>query len=262
VHPRPVDGTPRAARGTVGSALALLALATLGGCSAPTLDASDLEASARRVRASVDAERRIAFDEALQAVQQASRGEVAGTKAFPLDGMTADAIFGEAERIGIRRDIAWFEELRRYHEGILGTLESLALFRVVDATPIGRGDDRVRLLVTVRNGLDGPVGAGWLTTEIQRGDGKTVSSLDYLVFRPPLGPGATARAQFVVSGDAARFLPEAAATRVSYRFSSVERGGRAVLEAPTPEMAAKARAGVEETEARIAELEKRLAGVS
>jgi hypothetical protein len=237
----------------------LLLLAALVGCSAPTLDADDLEGSARRVRDSVDEEQRVAFDEALELLRRASRGEVQGTEKLSLDGLNAEAILAEAERVGLRRDIAWFEELRRYHQEILDVTGRLARFEVVDATPSGRGDQRVRLTVSVRNGLDEPIGAGWMRTEVRRGDGRTATSLDYVVFRPPAGPGAVARAQVVVSGDAARFLPEAVEEQLTFRFASLERGGSVVLEAPTPEMEGKARAGVEEAQARIAELRERLA---
>ncbi len=114
--------------------------------------------------------------------------------------------------------------------------------------------------MTVRNGLEGAFEAGWLTTAVRLGDGKTARSLDYVVFHPPVAPGAEGRSQFVVSGDAARFLPDAVEGQISCRFSTLERGGRTALEAPTPAMEAKARAGLDAAKARLTELRHRLAG--
>jgi hypothetical protein len=256
---RPVRAGLRAGRGDAASVVALLTLIALCGCSAPTLDPDELAASSKRVRDSVEEERRVAFDESLQAVQQASRGEVPGTAPFSLAGMNADAVFAEAERIAIRRDIAWFEEVERYNQEVLNAAVRLARVEVVDTAVDDLADNRVRLTLSVRNGLDGAVGAGWLTTEVRRGDGGTATSLDYVVFDPPVEPGAGGRSQFVVSGDAARFLSAATREQLSFGFSTVERRGKTVLEAATPEMEAKARAGVESAKARLAELKKRLA---
>lgn len=251
----------RAGRRAAGGGVTALVLAALLGCSSPTLNPKDLEGSARRVRNSVDASRRAAFDEALALVQQASRGEAPGTKAFSLEGMDAEAVFTEAQRIDIRREIAWHEELVRDNQELLDTAERLALFEVVDAQEVRGRQDQVRLLLTVRNRLDWPVHAGWMNTEVRVVDGRPITSLDYVVFTPPVPAGAAGTTETLVSGEAGPYVTEVARDRVSFRFSTLERGGRVVLEAPTPEMEAKAKSGLDEAKAQIAELRAKLAAM-
>jgi hypothetical protein len=240
-------------------AVALATAGVLTGCSAPTLDAADLEASAQRVRSSIAAERRVAFDEALRLVREASRGEVPGSEAFSVDGMDAAAVFAEAGRIDTRREIAWFEEVVEHNQTVLDTAGSLARFEVVAfEVDAAQADGRVRLGLTVHNGLPFAVESAWMTTEVELANGERTESSDYLVFRPPVAPGGGGSTEVVVTGTSGRFLPEAVEEQIHCRFTTLESRGRAVLEAVTPDMEAKARAGVEAAEAQLAELRRRL----
>ena len=229
-------------------------------CAEPVLDTRDLDASISEVRDSLDLRQRGAFEIAIALVRQASTGEIPGTDAFSLDGMTAGAVLAEAERIEIRRERALEEETAAVHRELLAAEERLARLRVMSFLPQASGDT-VDAELTVRNELEFPVETAWLRIEVGIPGGAVRSGEEFLAFEPPLRPGEERRVRLLLSGSEASSLPAEPPAVAQYRFVMVERGGQVALQAPTLEERQKAEAALAESERRRSELDARLAAL-
>jgi hypothetical protein len=238
-------------------AVATVLLLVLAGCGEPTLDSKDLQESIADLRDSLDAEEQVRFDGAIAVVVEASRGEVTGTQRFALDGMTAAKVLAEAERIEVRRELALIAETVAAQQEVLQAEEQLARLRVVGFQPGSQGD-RVTAAVTLVNTLGTPLDSGWLLIEVELPDGRLYSGPEFVAFRPPLAPREQRTLRLVLAGDEARALPAEPGAKLRHRFTSLERGGRTVAEAPSPQQRARAEAALAEAETRRSELEARL----
>lgn len=232
-----------------------------GGCGEPVLDAEDLDASIAAVRDSVDAAERPAFDAAIDLVRRASTGEVTGTAAFSLDGMSAAAVLAEAQRIEIRRERELETEAAAAQREVLEAEDRLALLRVLDFTARPVGASAMQADLTVRNDLEFPVATAWLRVEVAIPDGASSAGEEFVTFRPPLEPGAERTQRIEIFGEEARSLPVEPPARLHCRFVIVDRGAQEALRAPSPDEREKAEAALAESERRIAELDARLAAV-
>jgi hypothetical protein len=233
---------------------ALLPLLLLAGCAEPTLDSEDLEGSIAELRDSLDAAEQVRFDAAMPVVLEASRGEVTGTEPFSLDGMTAARVLAEAERIDVRRELALVEETIAQMREVVQAEERLAKVRVLELQAGSASDERAVALVRVRNELDTTIDSGWLRIDVEEADGRVLSGVEFVGFRPALGPGQERAVRLVLAGDEARGLPPAQGAKVSHRFTSVQRGDEIVVEVPSEATRARAAATLQEAEARRDEL--------
>jgi hypothetical protein len=231
-----------------------------GACAEPVLDTRDLDASISEVRDSLDDRQRGRFEVAVALVRQASAGEIPGTDPFSLDGMTAQAVMAEAQRIEIRRERALEVETAAAHRELLAAEERLARLQVTSFLPQVSGDT-VELELTVRNQLEFPVETAWLLIEVAAPGREVRSGEEFLAFRPPLRPGEERWVRLLLSGSEASSLPAEPPAVARYRFVIVERGGEVALQAPTPEERQKAAAALAESERRQAELDARLAAL-
>lgn len=238
-------------------ALALCA----GGCAEPVLDAEDLDDSIADLRDSLEAAERGRFDAAIDLVRQASTGDVPGTKAFALNGLTAADVLAEAARIELRRDRAMEEESARAHLEILAAEEELARLRVVEFVPQPIGDTRMEADLTVRNDLEFAVDTAWLSIEVGVPGGPVAAGEEFLSFQPPLRRGEQRTVRMQVLGDEARSLPVEPPAELRCRFVMAERGGQVALQAPSPDERQRAEASIAASEKRIQELDARLAAL-
>lgn len=236
------------------AALALLVPLLLAACGEPTLDSDDFAGSAERLRESVDEAERPRFDSALDLVRQASAGEVSGTEAFAVDGMTAADVLAEGRRIELRREKAWLEEEIAGRKQLFADSERLAALGPLSVAV----DDQDRLTLQVRNGLDVPVSTGWVRTTLTLPDGRVFTSEDYVGFGGPLQPGEERKVQTTVTGDARRYLPPPPDARLEAAFMILEHGGSFVAQEPSPEEAARATEAIEAAEKELAEVERKL----
>ena len=240
-------------------AMGALLVAALG-CGTPTLDGGNLEKSTAKVRNSVDQSRRADFDLAMKTVAAASRGEVEGTAAFSLDGMTAEAIFAEAEKIGLRRDLAWAERAIADERQVIDARLYLAKLRVSDFRSASDDDGAVRATFDVENGLDSAVDSGWIRVEAPLPDGRLVGGEDLVAFQPRLKPGERRTVGVLLTSEAGRLLAEWPGTAVATRFAMVELGGDVVAQEPTPEALEKAQRRLADEERRRDEIRAKLGG--
>jgi hypothetical protein len=244
-----------------GCRLVLAGAALLAGaCAEPVLDSRDLDDSISEVRDNLDDRQRGAFEVAIALVRQASSGEIPGTDPFLLDGMTAQAVLAEAQRIEIRRERALEVETAAVHRELLAAEERLARLRVTSFLPQASGDT-VDAELTVRNELEFPVETAWLLIEVGAPGRAVRAGEEFLAFRPPLRPGEERRVRLLLSGSEASSLPAEPPAEARYRFVLVERGGQVALQAPTAEERQKAAAALAESERRQAELDARLAAL-
>jgi hypothetical protein len=232
-----------------------------GGCAEPVLDTEDLDDSIADLRDSLDEGERGRFDAAIDLVRQAAAGEVAGTQAFPLSGMTAAGVLAEAERIELRRDRELEEESARAHLEILAAEEELARLRVVEFVPQPIGDSRMEADLTVRNDLEFAVETAWLSVAVGVPGGQVAAGEEFLSFQPPLARGEQRTVRMQVLGDEARSLPVEPPAELRCRFVMAERGGQVALQAPTPDERQRAEAAITAAEKRIQELDARLAAL-
>ncbi|KAB2968932.1 MAG: hypothetical protein F9K18_02090 [Thermoanaerobaculia bacterium] len=232
-----------------------------GGCAEPVLDGRDLDGSIADVRDSLDATQRGAFEVAADLVRRASAGEIEGTQAFSLDGMSAAAVFAEAERIEIRRDKAFEEASALAHWEILAADEKLARLRVVEFVARPIGDARMTADVTVHNGLEFAVDTAWLSVEVGVPGGPAAGGEEFVSFQPPLRRGEQRTIRLQLIGDEARSLPVTPPAVLRTRFVLVERGGEVALKSPTPEESRRAEAAIATSEKRVRELDARLAAL-
>lgn len=231
------------------------------GCAEPVLDAEDLDDSIADLRDSLDAGERGKFDAAVDVVRQAAAGEVPGTKAFSLNGLTAAEVLAEAERIELRRDRAMEEESARAHLEILAAEEELARLRVVEFVAQPIGDSRMEADLTVRNDLEFAVETAWLSIEVGVPGGQAAAGEEFLSFQPPLRRGEQRTVRMQVLGDEARSLPVEPPAELRCRFVMAEQGGKVALQAPTPDERQRAEASIAASEKRIQELDARLAAL-
>ena len=239
---------------------ALLALVAALGCGAPKLDSANLHKSIARVRKSVEARRRIDFDGAMKTVASASRGEIDGTKPFALDGMTADAIFAEAEKISLRRDLVWVERSLAEERQVLDARADLDRLLVRGFAARRDTDGQVLGSFEVVNGLQSAVDTAWLRVDAPRPGGGTLGGEDLIDFRPPLRPGERRNVQFQVTSEANRVLAEDPSTTVSTHFTSIGFGGNTLYQEPSPEALEKARQHLAAEERHRDELRAKLRG--
>jgi hypothetical protein len=243
------------ARGVVVAALPLLLLVA---CAEPTLDSKDLEASIADLRSSLEVADQARFDAAMPLVLAASRGEVTGTEAFPLDGMTAARVLAEAERIDIRRELALVEETIAQMQEVMQAEERLAKLRVVELRAGNLGEARAVALLRVRNELGAAIDSGWLRIEVRQPDGRVLSGLEFVGFRPALTPGQERAVRLVLAGDEARGLPPEPGATVSHVFTSVQRGDEIIVEVPSEATRKRAATSLAEATARRDELQGQL----
>ena len=238
----------------------LLALGLLlSGCGKPILDSQDLDGSVAKMRSSLEATERGRFDVAIALVRQASAGEIHGTDAFPLDGMTAEQVLAEAERIDIRRERALEQESVAVQRDLLATDEKLARLRIVAFVAQPVGDSRMEADVTVRNELDFPVDTAWLRLEVAIPGGASRAGEEFLAFAPPLEPNEQRAMHIEILGEEARSLPVVPPAQLEAHFVMAEHAGQLALKSPTPDERAHAEADLAESQRRIAELDARLA---
>jgi hypothetical protein len=238
----------------------LLALGLLvAGCGKPVLDSKNLDRSIAKLRGSVDETQQGAFDAAIALVRQASAGKIAGTDSFPLDGMTADQVLAEAERIDLRRERAGELESIAAQRDLLATDEKLARLAVVTFVSEPVGDTRMDADVTVHNGLDFPVDTAWLRIEVSIPGGASRAGEEFLAFEPALAPGEQRTMHMEVIGEEARSLPIVPPAVLATRFVMAEHGGQLSLKSPTPEERSRAQADLDKSRMRVSELDARLA---
>jgi hypothetical protein len=238
--------------------LALLVLAL--GCADPALDSSRWESSVETVRSSVDESRRADFDFALETVRSASAGEIEGTTPFSLDGMTAEAVFAEAERIELRRDLAWVEREIQAERQVVDARTYLERLDIHDFRTVSGENDQVLAVFEVANGLASSVETAWIRIEAELPDGDRLGGEDIVDFRPGLEPGERREVRIPVSGDARLALPPDPGTTVAARFTLVERGGEIVAQEPSPATLAEAERRLADAEQRARALRDRLSG--
>lgn len=232
----------------------LLVPLALVACGAPTLESDDFQGSAERLRGSVEDSQRLRLDSALDLVRQASVGSVPGTAAFSVDGMTAEDVMAEADRIELRREKAWLEEEIAGRRQLFADTERLAALAPRSLAV----DDEDRLTFEVENGLEVPVTSGWVRTTLTFPDGRSVDSVDFVSFGDPLPPGEGRKLRTLVSGDARRHLPPPPEVRLEAEFTILENAGALVAKEPTEDEAARARAAIAEAERSLAEVERKL----
>lgn len=232
------------------------------GCGPPTIDPTDLEGSIADLREAVDEDQRVAFDAAIALVREASAGRIDGTDPFPLAGMTAPAVVAEAERIAIRRERALEQATAAAHRAVLEADGKLAALAVVEFAARPVGDTEMEADVTVRNGLGFPVDTAWLRIEVAVPDGASQSGEEFVAFQPALAVGEQRTVRILVLGTEARSLPVEPPAVLTTQFRMAERGGEVMLKAPTDEERAQAEKALAEAEARIRQLDTRLAAVA
>lgn len=237
-------------------ALAVLLPLALAACGPPTLDPDDFDASAERLRESVDEDERPHLYDALRLVEQARRGEVAGTEAFSVDGMTAADVLAEGRRIELRREKAWIEEELAGRRAVLAESEELAK---LGPTEVAANADGV-VTFKVRNGLGVPISTGWVRTTVELAEGP-VESEDFVDFGGVLRPGEERALTLEVTGEARRHLPPPREARLSAAFTMVEHGGAIVAKEPSAEEKSRAETAIEDAEHELAEVERQLAEV-
>ena len=243
------------------SRLAVLALLVAAlGCGTPKLDSSQLEKSIARVRKSVDKSRRADFDMAVKTVQSASRGELEGTQPFSLDGMTAEAIFAEAEKIGLRRDLVWAERGVESERQVVDARAYLDRLRARGFSSVPGEGGQVQASFEVENGLDTAIDSAWIRIETTLPDGRVLSGEDLVAFQPRLKPGERRGVRILVTSEASRLLAEEPNAAVTTHFTMVELDGNLVAQEPTPEALEKARRQLAEAERRRDEIRAKLGG--
>jgi hypothetical protein len=240
-----------------------LSVATVlaGACGKPVLDPADLERSIAKLRDSVEMSRRVHFDEAIALVREASTGTVAGTKPFSLAGMTAGAVIAEAERIEIRRERALESVSIADYREVLDAETQLDKLRVLQFIAFQVDPTHIAANVTIRNRLSFPVDTAWLRVEVGIPGGASTAGDEFLAFQPSLKPDEAREVRIMVAGSEARSLPVEPPAEARYQFQLIERGGKVVLQMPTPEMRRKAEAGLADVQRRVADLDARLAAV-
>ncbi|HEY8144781.1 MAG TPA: hypothetical protein VIG06_19015, partial [Kofleriaceae bacterium] len=185
----------------------VLLLAALG-CGTPVLESSNLQKSIAKVRKSVDGSRRGEFDMAMKTVESASGGEIEGTPAFALDGMTAEAIFAAAEKIGLRRDLVWAERTIAGERQVVDSRSYLGRLRVRAFSASSAEDGQVEAIFEVENGLDTAVDTAWIRIDAPRYGGGTLGGEDLVVFQPSLKPGERRNVRIAIGSEASRVLAE------------------------------------------------------
>jgi hypothetical protein len=238
--------------------LSLICLLLLvAGCTPPTLDSANLIQSTEKVRKSLEKDLRDDFDLALIRVQEASDGSVRGTAPFDLDGMTAEDVLAEAEKIDLRSELAWAQQSVETEQQIVGaqsTLERLGIQGFHTSYTQGR------ILATFRvdNGLETPIDTAWLRIDAAKDGYPSVHGEDAVAFRPVLKPGEARDMEILITSEVVSALPPDAETTVQARFTLVERGGDIVLQEPTEEDLERARGRLIEAETRRDELQAKL----
>jgi hypothetical protein len=241
-------------------AAALLALVAGWGCGEPKVDSAQLERSVAQVRKSVEKRRQGDFDFAWKTVQTASRGEVEGTPPFAVDGMTAAAIFAEAEKIGWRRDLVWAERAVVEESQVVNAHTYLERLPIRDFVVRRDAENQVFASFFVENRLDSAVDTAWLRIDAPRPDGGTLGGEDLVDFQPPLAPGERRNIQIQVTSEAARVLAEEPTVLVAKRFTLVGLRGNTLYQEPTPEALERARRRLADEERHRDELRAKLRG--
>lgn len=235
-------------------------LAAALGCGTPSLDSSNLEKSAARMRKGVERSRRADFDLALKTVESASRGEIEGTQPFALDGMTAEAVFAEAEKVGLRRELVWVERTVAGERQLVDARVYLDRLRLRAFAATRSKDGQVYASFEVENRLDTAVDTAWLRIDAPRWDGGTLGGEDLVDFQPRLEPGERRNIQIQVTSEASRVLVEEPSTRVVTRFTLVGLGGNTLFQEPAPEALENASRRLAEEERHRDQLRAKLAG--
>ncbi len=240
-------------------ALLGLLVVTLG-CGTPTLDGANLQKSIAKVRKSVDQSRRADFDLAMKTVESASHGAIEGTQPFALDGMTAAAVFAEAEKIGWRRDLTWAERGIQDERQVVDARAYLDRLRVRGFASSHDDQGRVTASFEVENGLDTAIDSGWIRIDAPRPDGGLLGGEDIVDMRPRLRPGERRQIHILVTSEASRVLAEEPGATVHTRFTLAELGGTMIAQEPSPEALEKAKRRLADEERRRDELRAKLGG--
>lgn len=231
-------------------------------CSSPRIDSTNLDKSAARVRRSLDEVDRLRFDEALALIREVQMGEVPGTDNVEIDGMTGLELLAEAERIGLRREIAWVEEKIAYHQGLLAEQGRLANLKVQAIGMVEEGDEEVRVRMRLHNETGESLSTGFVRLGLDLQQGRELATEEFVTFRPPLQPGETRDVETGVSSDFSRTFFSTPGARVAVRFTSLERGGKVLAADPGPAALKESRAALEKVQHELAELTERLKGVN
>jgi hypothetical protein len=230
-------------------------------CSAPRLDSSNLKRSAVKVRRSLDEADRERFDEALALVGEVQKGRVAGTEKVEVDGMTGIELLAEAERIGLRREVAWVEEKMAFHQGVLSEGERLASLRVEEIGIVEPGDGSVRVRMKLNNQTGEILGSGFVRLKLDMKQGRELKTEEFVTFRPALRPGETRDVQTGVSRGFSRTMFSTPGAHLTVEFTSLERGGEVLATQPSPVLLKESRAALEEAEQELADLTQQLQAI-
>lgn len=231
-------------------------------CAAPRLDSSNLEKSAAKVRRSLDAADRERFDEALALVGEVHKGGVAGTERVDIDGMTGIELLVEAERIGLRREIAWAKQKMIYNQDVLGEKERLANLRVEEISIVEPGDGRVKVRMTLNNQTGEFLDNGFSRLRLDSEQGKALQTEEFVVFHPRLRPGEIRDIEAGVSAGFSRAIFSTPGARLTVEFTSLERDGEILAREPGAEALKDSQAAVAEAELELADLTQRLQAVN
>ena len=231
-------------------------------CSRPRIDSTNLDKSAAKVRRSLDEVDRLRFDEALALTREVQMGEVPGSENVEIDGMSGLEVLAEAERIGLRREIAWVEEKIAYHQGLLAEDVRLANLKVKEIGIVEKRDKHVRLRMRLHNETGESLGSGFVRLGLDLRQGRELQTEEFVTFRPPLQPGETRNVEAGVSSDFSWAFFSTPGSRVTARFTSLERGGEVLATDPGPAALMESRAALEEAQRELAGLTERLKSVN
>ncbi len=230
-------------------------------CSPPRLDSSKLEKSAAKVRRSLDEADRERFDDALVLIGEVRKGRVPGTKRIDIDGMTGIELLAEAERIGLRREIAWVEDKMAYHQGVLREQERLASLRVEEIGIVEPGDGSVRVRMQLNNQTGEILGSGFVRLKLELQEGRELQTEEFVSFRPAFRPGESRDVQTGVSRGFSRTMFSTPGARLTVQFTSLERGGEVLAAEPGEAVLKESRTAFAEAERELADLTTKLQAV-
>lgn len=227
-------------------------------CSPPRIDSTKLEKSAAKVRRSLDEADRKRFDEALVLVGEAQEGRVPGTDRVEIDGMTGLDLLAEAERIGLRREIAWVEEKIAFHQGLLDEGQRLASLKVEEIGIVEPGDGSVRVRMKLNNQTGQALGTGFVRLKLELGQGRELKTEEFVTFRPLLRPGDIRDVETGVSRGFSRTMFSTPGARLTVEFTSLERGGEVLATEPSPALLKESQAALEEAQQELSDLTQQL----
>ncbi len=230
-------------------------------CSEPRIDAANLEKSSAEVRRTLDERQQRAFDKALDLIRAVQQGRVPGTESVEIHGMSGTELLAEAERIGLRREMAGVEANIAHHEDVLAEGERLAELGITDPVLIAPEDGTAEVRMRVHNGTGRAVESGFVRLRLDTPEESGHKTEEYVAFQPLLQPGEIREVKFRVLRDFARVyfsMPEA---RLLAQFTRFQSGGAVLAEEPDPARLERAQRSLREAREELADLNRRLAAV-